>query len=250
VLLLHGNPTWSFLYRKVIAAVRHRCRCIAPDYPGFGLSDHPSGYSYRPFEHAQWIAELLERLELGPFLLVGHDWGGPIGLSLAVQQPERVKGIVLSNTWCWPPELRVRIFSWTMGGPFGKYLNLRHNFFARVIVRIGIARPEARSKAVLRAYADRFPDRASRQGTYVFPRSLRTDAAWLSAIEGKLPVLRHVPVELVWGLRDPAFGHEGALRKWKRFFPGARIDRVAGASHYVPEDRPDRIAEALLRIVG
>ena len=78
-LLLHGNPTWSFLYRDVIKQLGSEVRSLAPDYPGFGLSDHPKGYGYTPPEHADWVGAWLRGLELPPFVLVVQDWGGPIG---------------------------------------------------------------------------------------------------------------------------------------------------------------------------
>lgn len=99
VIFLHGNPTWSFLYRKVIRELPG-CRCIAPDYPGFGFSQAPAGYGYTPQEHAAWVRRLIDELRLERFILVVQDWGGPIGLSLAVEQAERVAGIVICNTWC------------------------------------------------------------------------------------------------------------------------------------------------------
>ena len=111
LLLLHGNPTWSFLYRHLIPALRDGFRCIAVDYPGFGLSDRPPGYGYTPAEHSRVVGELVDSLELDGFLVMGHDWGGPIGTSLAAARAERVAGLVLGNTWFWAPERPFRIFS-------------------------------------------------------------------------------------------------------------------------------------------
>src|SRR2546426_9493886 len=103
VLMLHGNPTWSFLYRNVIKQLGGAVRSIAPDYPGFGLSDHPPGYGYTPQEHAEWIHALIDDTGLKRFVLVLQDWGGPIGLSIAVERPEDVAGLVVLNTGAWAP---------------------------------------------------------------------------------------------------------------------------------------------------
>lgn len=248
VLLLHGNPTWSFLYRRVIGGLGAGCRCVAPDYPGFGLSDHPPGYGYTPEEHARRVGGLVDELGLEGFVVVGHDWGGPIGLRVAVERPHRTAGLVLSNTWCWPPDWRMSLFSRAMGGPtLGRWLQLEHNFFARVLVPLGIHRSERRTDSVLRAYRERFPDRESRLGTWVFPRALRTSADWLEATWRRLERLRPLPVELVWGERDPAFGRESCLVRWTERFPDARVDRVSDAGHYLQEDRPESLARGVRR---
>ncbi len=206
VLLLHGNPTWSYLYRVVIRRVCTICRPIAPDYPGFGFSAAPEGYGFTPPEHASWLETLVDALGLDRFVLLAHDWGGPIGLSLATRRPERVAGLVLTNTWAWPVPPRVRLFSCLLGGRWMKRLHLRWNLFARFVVPLGIHRPEAREREVLDAYRRAFPTPASREPTWVFPHALRAFTPWLATLERSLGRLRDVPVELVWGTRDPALG--------------------------------------------
>lgn len=248
VLMLHGNPTWSFLYRRVIRDLRDECRCIAPDYPGFGLSDHPPDYGYTPGEHARWVGELVDELGLDGIVVVGQDWGGPIALRTAVDRPDRTAGAVLANTWCWSPDWPVRLFSRAMGGStLGRWLQLEHNFFARRLVPMGIHRPERRTEPVLEAYRRPFPDRESRVGTWVFPRSIRTFAGWLEATWRELDGIVPLPVELVWGAKDPAFGREAYVERWRGRFPDARVDRVADAGHYLQEDRPERMAQAVTR---
>lgn len=250
VVMLHGNPTWSFLYRNVIKQLGGACRSIAPDYPGFGLSDHPPGYGYTPQEHAEWIHALIDDAGLKRFVLVLQDWGGPIGLSIAVERPEDVAGLVILNTWAWPPDPRMVVFSLIMGGSIGKYLHLRRNFFARKIVPSGIARAERRTPAILKAYTDPFPTPASRTGTWVFPRAIRRSAAWLAEIERQLPRLRAKPVELVWAMKDVAFGREPIIQRWLSYFPGAPVDRLPEAKHYLQEDEPERVAAAVKRVVA
>lgn len=135
VLLLHGNPTWSFLYREVIKALGENCRLIAPDYPGFGYSKAPSRYGFTPSEHARVIAALIDHLGLRDFVLVVRDWGGPVGLSYAVDHPRNIRGVVVTNSWAWKPSVPQTLFSWVIGGwPLGCWLQTRRNFFARTIV--------------------------------------------------------------------------------------------------------------------
>lgn len=251
VLLLHGNPTWSFLYRDVIKALRGTVRLIAPDYPGFGCSDHPPGYGYTPVEHAQWVTRLVDSLALDRFILVGHDWGGPIGLSLAVERPDRIAGLVLSNTWCWPPTWDAWLFSLIMGSRgLGWFLNVRLNAFARWIVPWGVAHKARLTPSVRLAYTAPFPTPSSRRGTWTFPQAIRRSAAWLAEIADRLHVLRHTPAVLVWGMQDPAFGHARVPARWRALLPQAEVDSVHDARHYVPEDRPDRVVAAIRTVLS
>jgi haloalkane dehalogenase len=249
VLMLHGNPTWSYLYRHVIRELAGTCRSIAPDYPGFGFSEHPPGYGYTPPEHAARVTALVDHLRLDGLLLVVQDWGGSIGLSVAVDRPESVAGLVILNTWCWPPDWNLWSFSFVMGGPLGRFLQLKRNFFARRMVPWGIAREDRKTPQVLKAYTDPFPTPQSRMGTYVFPRAIRKSAVWLRSVEAKLSCLGGKPVEMVWAMKDPAFGKERYIRRWLGHFPDAAVDRVARASHYLQEDCPERIAAALRRLL-
>lgn len=250
VLLLHGNPTWSFLYRRVIRGLRDGCRCVAPDYPGFGFSDHPPGYGYTPGEHAEWVGALVDRLGLDGFVVVGQDWGGPIGCRVAADRPERVAGLVMANTWCGAPDWRMRAFSRIMGGDrLGRWLQLERNLLARHLVTRGIHRPERKPEDVLEAYRKPFPDPESRVGTWVFPRAIRTFAGWVEAAGRDAETLGELPVELVWGTRDPALGREEVLERWRERFPDAGVERLDDASHYLQEDRPDAVVAAIRRCV-
>ncbi len=250
VLMLHGNPTWSFLYREVITALRDSCRCIAPDYPGFGFSEHPPDYGYTPREHSEWIAALIDELELERYVLVVQDWGGPIGLAAALHRPEQVAGIVLLNTWCWKPDRSMRLFSRIVGGGPARYLHLQYNLFARFLLPLGITRKERKRADILQAYRAPFPTPATRQGTWVFPREIVHSSEWLGGIETRLPELAGRPVEMVWAMKDPAFRHERFIRHWYRHFPDAPVERLPDAGHYLQEDRPDRVVAGIGRVLG
>lgn len=249
VLMLHGNPTWSFLYRDVIQGLLGACRCIAPDYPGFGLSGHPEGYGYTPQEHADWVNALLEHLGIEEYILVVQDWGGPIGLSNAVENPDAIQGLLLANTWAWPLPWTGNLFSMLVGGPLGRRAHLQHNFFARRILPRGIAHKERKIPEILKAYTDPFPDEASRTGTYVFPWALRHSVTWLSAIEHRLYRLRDKPVELVWGMKDPLLGNRKVIRTWQKYFPHGEVTEVADANHFIQEDAAGEMANAIERLL-
>jgi len=245
VLMLHGNPTWAFLYRGVIRRLRHSFRCIAPDLPGFGYSRPPEGYGYTPREHAAWVRLFLEELGIERFMLAGQDWGGPIGLSLAVERPEQVEGLVLANTWCWPPFWDTRAFSLLMGSGSGRWLTRRHNAFPRWILPLGMSRASRQNRSTLQAYIRPFSNPESRLAVPELAKHIRGSADWLAGIEARLSVLNSVPVRLVWGMRDPVFGRRAYLRRWRAYFPGAGLDRVKEASHYLPEDAPEQMVQAV-----
>lgn len=249
VLMLHGNPTWSYLYRNVIKQLRNRCRCLAVDYPGFGFSEHPEGYGYTPEEHAGWISDFVRERDLENVILVMHDWGGPIGLSVAVEQLQRIGGMVICNTWCWEPDWWMGAFSTIVGGTLGRYMHSRHNAFVRFILPTGIANKEGLSGELKRAYRGPFPTPESRKGTWVFPRAIRTSSSWVRDIRDHLVVLLEKPVELVWGMKDPAFGWESYLGRWQTHFPEASVTRLSDASHYLQEDRPDAVAEGIQQVL-
>ena len=117
LLMLHGNPSWSFLYRKLILRLRDDFRCIAPDYPGFGLTEAPPDYQFTPREHSDNIEKFVDKLGLKDLTLVVQDWGGPVGLGLAGRRPDLVKRVIVGNTFAWPlaGEKRFEVFSWLMG---------------------------------------------------------------------------------------------------------------------------------------
>ena len=250
VLMLHGNPSWSFLYRDVIKNLKGVCRAIAPDYPGFGFSEHPRGYGYTAREHAASIEALIDHLQLKGFVLVVQDWGGPIGLSIATKRPQRVAGLVILNTWAWPSRGKMIFFSHLMGDALGRFLIRRYNLFANKVVPGSISRTDRKTPEVLKAYTDPFPTAESRKGTWVFPREIRMNDDWLGETEKGLARLREKPVELVFAMKDPAFGQETTIARWKTYFPDAPVDRVPDANHYIQEDAPDRVAAAVRRVLG
>jgi haloalkane dehalogenase len=250
VLLLHGNPTWSFLYRQIIKELRPECRLIAPDYPGFGFSRAPAGYGFTPQEHAKVITDLIAELGLKDLVLVVQDWGGPIGLSYAVKHPENVRGVVVMNSWAWEASLPQKLFSLVMGGwPLGYWLQTRRNFFARSIVPRGIHHKERLIDTLRDAYTQPFRTPASRLPTWVFPRHIRKSRDWLRSIEAGLPNLAGLPAQILWGARDEPGFRPVEMQRWQRHLPAHETEVLDDASHFVQEDRPDRVIFAICRVL-
>ncbi len=245
IVLLHGNPTWSFLYRKVIPPLKDGFRCIGIDYPGFGLSDRPEGYGYTPEEHARVVGELVDDLELEGFLVMMQDWGGPIGLSVALERAERVRGLVLGNTWFWPLEdVTTRLFSKAMSTRFMQRQILENNFFVERLM------PRAMSIKLTRAEMDHYrraqPSSQARTGVAEFPRQLLKARPLLQRLSTEVPrVLGRKPAAVVWGMRDLAFGPRKFLPRVREAFPDHELTELRGAKHYIQEDAPDAIAEAI-----
>ena len=244
LLLLHGNPTWSFLYREIVAGLRDRYRCIAVDYPGFGLSSGSPGYGFTPAEHAEVLEQLVVRLDLSDVTMMVQDWGGPIGFAVATGHPERFAGFVIGNTWAWPKrDPGTQVFSRLLGGPIGRRLILNRNLFVERILPAGVRR-RTLSDAVMNAYRGPFATPASRRPTAVLPQQILQSSSFLAEIERRLPRLRDRPALIVWPTKDVAFG-DRERRRWEQIFPDHRTVLLEGAGHYIQEDAAQEIVTAI-----
>ncbi len=246
LLLLHGNPTWSFLYRHLVLRLREHFRCVAPDYPGFGLSQPRPGYDFRAASHAEVIAAFVEELDLRDVIAFGQDWGGPIGFHVAARRPDRFRGLVIGNTWAWPlrGDAHFERFANLLGGPVGGWAIRHFNAFVNVMIPLGL-RTAWLSRAEMDAYRGPFADEASRAATHALPRELVAGTEFLAGVESGLSRLRHLPVLIVWGVRDFALRRQERER-FERWFPNHRTVLLERAAHFVQEDAPDEIAEAIL----
>ncbi|MBI4240349.1 MAG: alpha/beta fold hydrolase [Candidatus Rokubacteria bacterium] len=248
VVLLHGNPTWGYLYRKFIPPLAKRSRVIVPDHMGFGCSDKPLDPSlYRLARHIANLESLLLRLDVRNATLVMQDWGGPIGLGVATRNPDRVKRLVILNTWAWviPAGTRVHPLLEQFRTPgLGEALVQGLNLFVEGFLPAGIAKKERVTQALMRAYRDPFPDWNSRVGILAFPRDIvvgddHPSARAMSEIQQKLPTLE-VPVLLIWAMKDHAFP-KGMIELWQKIYPHAELRTLADAGHYLQEDEPEVI---------
>lgn len=204
LLLLHGNPTWSFLYRAVIRALRDRFRCIAIDYLGFGLSERPAGFGYTPAEHAAVVGELMRRLDLHDLVVMGHDWGGPTGLSAAADHPERVSGLVLGNTAFWPPDRAGRLVSLLFSTWLMQRRITHHNFFVEHLLFPNVVR--ALGAEEKEHYRKAQPTPGLRVAVAKGPRQIAAAAPWLAELEGRVQRhLAHKPVLATYPMADRAF---------------------------------------------
>lgn len=244
LLFLHGNPTWSFDYRKVIEALRQDFRCIAVDYPGFGLSSAGPGYRYLPAEHARVIGAFVDTLALNGVTLVAHDWGGPIGLAMVQQRPEVFDRLVLTNTWAWPVGAPlVQVMSHVMGGLIGRLLIRQFNLFVNVMIPIGhrLTKP---TSAEMTHYQRALGSPVRREASAVFPREITASRAFLADVASGLPDIAGLPALIIWGDGDFAFGDK-ELRQWEQTLTDHQTVMVNGAGHFVPSDAPEQFAAAI-----
>jgi pimeloyl-ACP methyl ester carboxylesterase len=218
------------------------------DHMGFGRSDKPPYLARYSLEaHVGNALAVIDALDLRDVVLVAHDWGGPIGLGALLERRERLGGLVLMNTWAWelpsflPPFLR----EFRTPG-LGEILALGGNLFVESIPG-GMARRDT-DPVMMNAYRAPFPDYWSRVGTLAFQREIPLterdrSSGLMRSIHERLPGLG-LPVLLVWGMRDPVF-QPVFLDQWRELFPDARTVELGDAAHFLVEDRPDAIVQAI-----
>ena len=243
LLLLHGNPTWSFLYRHIVLRLSPQFRCVALDYPGFGLSTAMAGYGYTPREHSDVLEAFVDALDLSDLTIMVQDWGGPIGLGLAGRRPELVHSLIIGNSFAWPATAGMKGFSYVVGNPLSRYLITRHNMLARWLIPAGINR--TLTEAELAAYMGPFPTPASRLPTWIFARQIRDSASYLSEVEAGLAKLSDKPSLIVWGNADGAF-RAADRDRFAGLFSKHHVVELPGAKHFIQENEPEEIAAAIL----
>lgn len=244
VVMLHGNPTWSFYYRDLVQALRPTHRVIVPDHIGCGLSDKPneSQYSYALPQRVDDLEALLDHLGLRDNLtLVVHDWGGMIGMAFAQRHPERIARLIVLNTagFHLPPAKRLPWSIWVCRNtPLGPLLVRGLNAFSAGAVRTCTVRPLA--GPIRAGYLAPYDSWANRQAVYSFVRDIPLapgDDGYdlISAVQEGLPRFRDRPMLICWGERDFVFDMD-FLAEWRRHFPEAEVHTFADAGHYVLED--------------
>jgi len=249
VLLLHGNPTWSFLYRDLIAELSPTMRCVAPDHVGMGLSEKPARYDYGLAARIDDIESLVGALGLARVHLVVHDWGGPIGLGFAGRHPERVGRIAILNTAAFgmdriPARIALCRAPW-----IGALLVRGLNGFAEAATWMGTASRRL-TWDERRGYLYPYDSWASRVGVHRFVRDVPIEAGHpsrgaLDEVFGNLARLSGHEKMLLWGARDFCFD-DAFLSRWREIYPDARVERYADAGHLVLEDAGAR-ARARIR---
>ncbi len=256
VVLLHGNPTWGFLYRDVIGPlVKSGRRVVVPDMIGFGLSEKPTREHAHSLDgHTANLTALMRQLDLARITLVCHDWGGPTGLSFAMSNQERIRALTVMSTWAWPlppAEFHTRIFPWRMmhAPLIGPYLLGRHNALAGRGVYLSVVDREKFRRTAQPAYEAVLPDPATRLLTGAWPRWIPLDREarafdrfnWL---EQKLSQSK-LPTMIIWGREDDVFDASVFSERFKQMLPHAEGPYLVTGRHFLQEDSGGEIADLI-----
>jgi haloalkane dehalogenase len=242
LLFVHGNPTWSFHWRRLILALRPRYRCVAPDHLGCGLSEKPPRL-LRLADHIDNLSALVRQLNLTSVTLVAQDWGGAIGLGAMLRDPRRLARIVLLNTGAFPPPYipwRIRACRVPV---LGRLAVQGGGWFNRAALWMTLARRGRLEPAVAAGYLAPYNSWSTRWGIYGFVSDIPSRPShptWqtLAEIEDQLPTLADRPVLLVWGMRDWCFRAD-CLEGFARAWPQAEVHRLGDVGHWVVEDAPE-----------
>lgn len=239
IVMVHGNPGWSFEYRKLIRGLCPTHRCIAPDHIGFGLSDKPGDWNYLPQNHAANFEKLMDSLDLSGITLIVSDWGGPIGLAYALKHPEKINKIIVLNSWMWSVQHDpyYRKFSGFMGGPIGRFLIRHFNFFGKMIVKKAVGDPKLLSKSVHQHYYKHLATPEERKGCYIFPKEIIGSSDWLNELWQQREKISFLPTTLIWGMKDIAFRQQ-ELDYWIRHWKSARVIKLGNTGHFPQEESP------------
>lgn len=266
LLMLHGNPTWSYLYRHLIQDLRDGHRCVAPDHLGYGYSEKPRHGDYSMRAHIMRLQGFVSKLGLRRVTLVVQDWGGIIGLGWAVRNKELVERLVIMNTAGFPlPSrealVRMRPLPWGLALLYplklpvvGELFVQGANGFVRGLLPTGIHHRERLDSHVMEGYLDPYPTWGSRRAHLSSVRQIPLSPrhpTWrlLQEIGAELEGWT-VPTQLVWGMRDPVFV-PWFLEEFERRLPNhAPTVRIEDASHFLQDDRPDLISPVIRRFVA
>lgn len=259
LLLLHGNPTWSFLWRKVVAELRARTggdelRLVVPDLIGLGLSTKPELAAHSLDQHAAWLGDVIDQIVPGPLVLVAQDWGGPIGMLAMAKRAARLRGIVLGNTGISPPAPNGRrtLFHRLSQMPVVSELLFRRLGFPLGLLHISQGDRSTIRGDVARAYRWPLAARADRAAPLALARMVPDNAEAHPSIPGlrithELFATAQVPISIVWGEKDPILGR--GVSHLSRTRPDAKVTRTP-AGHFLQEEVPEILADAILDVAA
>lgn len=253
ILFVHGNPTWSFAFRKFVSGLSDQYRCIAVDHIGCGLSDKPLEYEYRLVKHIDNLCRLIEELDLDQVTLVAHDWGGAIGMGAAIRMNARISKVCLMNTAAFPSDFiprRIAVCRIPLLGALG----VRGlNGFSRAAITQAVANKKCWTKAAKAGYLAPYDSWDHRIAVHRFVQDIPMKASHpsyttLQDIADQLDLFNDSPVKLIWGMQDWCF-HPGFLRRFQKIWPHAETIELEHAGHYLFEDDPQRCVDEVRRLV-
>jgi cis-3-alkyl-4-acyloxetan-2-one decarboxylase len=245
LLMLHGNPTWSFYYRNLVLGLRDQYRCVVPDHIGCGFSDKPFKYNYTLSQHIDNLEALVDSLQLKNITLVLHDWGGAIGMGFAVRNPEKIARIVVFNTAAFLSDHIPASINFCRLPVLGPIAILLCNAFVRGAFARAMVHRERLTSKIREGYLAPYNTYTNRIGILRFIQDIPMNPGIpsypvIKSIQENLHQFRDRPMMIVWGKQDFCF-NDYFLQRWKEYFPEAKVHELQDAGHYVVEDAHERI---------
>jgi len=244
-LFVHGNPTWSFYFRKLLGHFSPSMRTVAPDHIGCGLSDKPQDFEYRLNQHIEHLEQLILELDLKDIRLLVHDWGGAIGLGVAGRHPERFSELVISNTAAFRSQRMPWLLKIAKSPHIGQFLIRRFNAFAGLTPTLGAAEPSRISTLARQGFLFPYDTWEHRIATYRFVADIPLDESHpsfetLKQVEQNLAKLADRPTLLLWGEQDWVFTTH-FMTRFQEFFPKAKALSYPDCGHLLIEEKPGRV---------
>ncbi len=250
ILFVHGTPSWSFDFRHIIKSLKSGYRCIAIDHIGFGLSDKPEHYDYATQNHSKTLERFILHHHLENITLVVHDFGGPIGLNFAIHHPERIKKLVILNSWLWsskedPDYIKLRKI---LKSPLLPFLYRYLNFSPRFILPKSFGDRKL-SGHLLKQYTRPFANKTQRNGALAFAKSLLHEQDWFETLWQKLASISGKPTLFIWGMKDPVIKPH-LLEKFESGFTNSKTVRLETCGHFPQEEQPEPVIESILEFLN
>jgi haloalkane dehalogenase len=242
LLFLHANPLWSLQYRHIIAPLREHFRCVALDYPGFGLSEALSGYVQSLKDNSTLVEQFIQALDLRDIALVAHDTSVSIGLGVVTRHPDWFKALVLSNSFAWPLREDPAIYRFirvVASSPF-RFMIINFNF----LLRYTVGNLKDLSAAERRAYLMPYADKSRRRHQHDLFRGIINGEDYLMDLKNRLPEISHLPTLLAFADADPT-AKSGWLERYQEIFPQHRSVPVVGSHHFPQEYNPAAMVQAI-----
>ncbi len=254
ILCVHGNPTWSFYYRKIVSQFRDTHRVVALDHIGCGLSDKPPHYQYTLAKHTSNLIRLIDALDLQQVTLVVHDWGGAIGLGAAVERLERIKNLLVLNTAAFPPPYIPRRIAACRIPLLGSWAIRYCNAFAQAAIYMAIDRLPRLDRNAREGLLAPYDSPRNRIAIDGFVRDIpmsETHPTWdvLTKLESNLPKLSTLPIQFVWGMKDWCFRPE-CMERMNLAWPNAKRRELSDVGHYVMEEAAKEVLAELQNMVN
>lgn len=249
ILFVHGTPSWSFDFRNIIKYLSSDYRCVAIDHIGFGLSDKPEYYDYSTQNHSKTLEKFVFEKQLENITLVVHDFGGPIGLNFAMQNHEKIKQLVILNSWLWssktdPDFIKLRRI---LKSPLVPFLYRYLNFSPKFILP-GSFGDHKLSKKILSQYTKPFANKTQRNGALAFAKSLLNDQDWFEELWSKRRSISYKPTLFIWGLKDTLIKPH-YLDKFEYGFQNSKTIRLETSGHFPQEEQHEIVANAILEFL-